>query len=73
MHRINQRKFLMLSGGAAGSVLLTRCTTNPTALLSVESATAIAPTTSRSGLLEEALLPVQKRELDGMVQELVVL
>ncbi|CAD5946731.1 Blue copper oxidase CueO [Planktothrix tepida] len=55
MNLINRRKFLILSGGVTGSVLLTHCQTSPALLLPIEQTTAISSTTSNNGLLEVAL------------------
>ncbi|HEY9823879.1 MAG TPA: multicopper oxidase family protein [Stenomitos sp.] len=55
MHPIKRRTFLMLSGGAVGSVLLTRCTNRPLSSLQMPPSTAIAAVTSQGGLLDLAL------------------
>lgn len=54
MQRLSRRKFLTLSTGTAGALLLTRCTSNPTATPLTNQAGAIRAI-STNGLLEVAL------------------
>ncbi len=55
MHSINRRKFLFLSVGTAGTVLLTQCSRSSTSSPQPQWASASLPTTSNSGLLETTL------------------
>jgi FtsP/CotA-like multicopper oxidase with cupredoxin domain len=54
MHRISRRKFLTLSTGTAGALLLTRCASNPT-VTPLTSRTGAIQAVSTNGLLEVAL------------------
>lgn len=55
MYAIKRRKFLALSAGTAGAVLLTQCSRNTASAPLMQQANATALTTSRNGLLETVL------------------